>query len=229
MSESEKVLFVVAHPDDEVLGAGGAIAYHVSKGHQVQVLFAADGESARKTADSKSKNIRRENAERAAGVLQTLPPVFLDLPDNRLDGLPILDVIQPIEDLLRTYPATTIYTHHWGDLNVDHRLVCEATLTAARPQPSCSVRRIFFFEVPSSSEWNSPSVENAFIPTRFIDVTQYLSIKMAALKCYAGEMRPYPHARSWENIAALARWRGATVGLENAEAFVVGRDVVVHP
>jgi LmbE family N-acetylglucosaminyl deacetylase len=121
-----------------------------------------------------------------------------------------------------------VYTHHAGDLNVDHQRVSQAVMTACRPQPGCAVKKIAFFEIPSSTEWQSPSSGPAFAPNWFVDISGTLDTKLKALKAYHGEIRPWPHARSYEAVEHLARWRGATVGCDAAEAFVIGRKISVE-
>jgi len=218
------VLMVVAHPDDEVLGAGGTMARHARAGEPVDILFLADGVRARGEASDVAAGERRMAAARnAAHVLGARPPRFLNLPDNRLDGMELLDIVQAIEAVIAEIGPDTIYTHHHGDLNIDHVLCQRAVLTACRPQPGSTVRRIFAMEIASSTEWNAP--DGGFAPTRFVDIVETLEIKQQALRAYAEEMRPFPHARSYEALEALARWRGATVGRAAAEAFVVLREI----
>jgi LmbE family N-acetylglucosaminyl deacetylase len=217
---SETVLAVVAHPDDEVLGAGGTLARHAAKGDAVHILFLADGVSAR--GDDKAAVERRVKAARlASSALGVHEPQFLGLPDNRLDRLELLDIVQPIENAIRKIAPQTIYTHHAGDLNIDHVLCHRAVLTACRPLPGSTVLRIYAMEVPSSTEWSG----NAFMPTHFVDISDTLQAKRRALEAYGEEMRPFPHARSYEAVDALATWRGASVGLRAAEAFIVVREI----
>ncbi len=218
------VLVIAAHPDDEALGCGGALARHSRQGEDVHVLFLADGVTSRDEAGEADVRERAAAAEAAARALGAKPPSFAGMPDNKLDTVPLLDEVKAVEDALGETAPDVVYTHHGGDLNVDHRIVHQAALTACRPQPGSSVRAIYAFEVPSSTEWNdTPEV---FIPNRFVDISATLDAKMKALACYAGEMRPFPHPRSVEAIEALARWRGAAAGLEAAEAFHVIRRVV---
>jgi LmbE family N-acetylglucosaminyl deacetylase len=119
----------------------------------------------------------------------------------------------------------TVYTHHAGDLNADHRRVHEAVVTACRPQGEYSVRRLLFFEIPSSTEWRAPATGPAFSPHWFVDISTVLEQKIDALKAYGSELRPWPHPRSLEGVTYLARWRGATIGCEAAEAFMLGREI----
>ena len=218
------ILAVVAHPDDEVLGAGGTLARHAQQGDQVHLLFLTDGVAARANT-KKAADGRARAATIAAKTLGTKTPLFLSFPDNRLDGVDRLDVIKAIEDLTAEIQPTIVYTHHAGDLNIDHQICSGAVLTAFRPMPGRSVRRILAMEVASSTEWNVPSSSNAFIPNHFVDISGTLAKKRAALDAYAEEMRDFPHTRSTEALEVLARWRGATVGLAAAEAFVIVRSI----
>jgi N-acetylglucosamine malate deacetylase 1 len=221
---SETVLAVVAHPDDEVLGAGGTLARHAAKGDAVHILFLADGVGAR--GDDKAAAERRVKAARlAASALGAHAPEFLSLPDNRLDRLDLLDIVQPIESAIRKIAPATIYTHHAGDVNIDHEVCQRAVLTACRPLPGSTVLRIYAMEVASSTEWSSPQSGNAFIPTHFVDISGTREAKRRALEAYGEEMRLFPHARSYEAVDALATWRGASVGLPAAEAFMVVREI----
>jgi N-acetylglucosamine malate deacetylase 1 len=218
-----QILIVAAHPDDEVLGCGGTILRHVEEGNEVRILILADGESSRNKAGSMQNRI--DASFNAAKILGVSPPVHLQLHDNRLDTYPLLDIVQMVEEHVALICPNIIYTHHGNDLNVDHRLVHQAVLTACRPQPSTKVEAIYGFETMSSTEWSSPDTAPAFRPTRFVNITRYLTQKLSALRAYESEMRPYPHARSFEAARALASVRGATVGLEAAEAFSVIREV----
>jgi LmbE family N-acetylglucosaminyl deacetylase len=219
-----RVLVIVAHPDDEVLGAGGTIARHAANGDEVHVAFLTDGVSARGHEAEKAQ--RRDAAAReVASILGTLPPRFLAFPDNRLDGVQLLDIVQAIERIVTETSPLVVYTHHAGDLNIDHRICQRAVLTACRPLPNSTVRRIYAMEVASSTEWMPPQETTAFVPTRFVDISLTWEKKSRALKAYAEEMRPFPHPRSHQSIEALARWRGASAGLHAAEAFVTIRDI----
>jgi LmbE family N-acetylglucosaminyl deacetylase len=147
-------------------------------------------------------------------------------PDNALDSVPLLTVVKHIEAVAAQVQPDLVYTHHGGDLNVDHQQVCRAVLTAFRPQPGASVREIRTFEVPSSTEWSHPSVTAPFQPTLYVDVSGTWSAKEAALAAYAEELRVAPHARSLQGLDALSCLRGAQVGVSRAEAFCVLRRLV---
>jgi len=222
----KSVLILAAHPDDEVLGCGGTIANLASQGASVHVAFLADGVSSRggdAVAQQAAFEARREAAGRACAILGVNTFSFGDMPDNRLDSLALLDIIRPVEALIDQQQPDVVFTHHAGDVNVDHRRLHEAVVTACRPQSGHPVRTLLFFEVPSSTEWQPPGSGPVFAPNWFIDISATLERKMAALEAYSAEMRPWPHPRSRPGVEHLARWRGATVGVEAAEAFVLGR------
>lgn len=214
---TETVLVIAAHPDDEVLGCGATMARHAHQGDDVHVLFVADGVTSRVGTNDTD---RREPARRAASILGCREPVFFDLPDQKLDARPFLEIAQAIEPTIEQIKPTIIYTHHNGDLNLDHRLVHQAVLTALRPLPSSTFKSIFAFEVASSTEWGE-----GFRPDKFINISDFIDRKMEALHAYDHEMRAFPHARSYEALRALATLRGVSVGLPAAEAFMTLRTI----
>jgi LmbE family N-acetylglucosaminyl deacetylase len=227
------VLVVAAHPDDEVLGCGGTIARLAAAGRAVQVLLLADGENSRAAVDSSgvaagAVAARNAAAEQACRLLGCAGVEFLALPDNRMDGLVLLDVVKEIEKRIVCYAPTTVLTHHGGDVNVDHRVVHQAVIVACRPVPGHPVRELLFFEVPSSTEWRPPGSGDSFAPNYYVDVSATLERKLAALDAYASELRDFPHPRSRLAIEALAHWRGAIVGVAAAEAFILGRKIVTN-
>lgn len=219
------VLVVVAHPDDELLGCGGTLARHAAEGDDIHIAILAEGITSRDpTRDAGASAVAiddlRNAAAKAAAIVGASPPHFGGLADNRLDGVELLDIIKIIEKTVREVAPDIVYTHHHGDLNVDHRIVYQAVRTAARPLPDAAIKAIYCFETLSSTEW-SGSVDAAFHPTRFVDITDHLDTKLAALACYDTEVRPFPHPRSIEAVTALARVRGSTAGCYAAEAFTV--------
>lgn len=219
-----KILCIAAHPDDEALGCGGTLARHAAAGDEVAVCLVAEGLTSRAGgSDAAALAELAAAARRAHALLGVRETRLLGLPDNRLDALPRLEVIQRIEQVIAEVQPDVVYTHAAADLNLDHQIVHEAVLTACRPLPGQGVKRILCFEVPSSTEWRGAGSAPAFAPNWFVDISATLAAKRAALGEYAGEMRPWPHARSIEACEHLARWRGASVGVEAAEAFMLAR------
>lgn len=222
--KARRVAVVVAHPDDEVLGFGGAITRHADAGAQVAILILATGLASRGDANPKALTTLREEAGKAAKILGAASIEFADFPDNRMDSVPLLEVVQKVESFLAAFPADWIYTHHAGDLNIDHRVTQQAVLAACRPLPGSPVRCILAGEVNSATDWAGPSAP-AFHPTEFVDISVVLERKIAAMTCYAGELRPWPHARSLDGIRAQAQFRGCQVGMAAAEAFMTLRRI----
>lgn len=220
-----EILVVAAHPDDEALGCGGTIARHADAGDTIRVLFLTDGVGARGAAGPEAAQ-RRAAAEAASRHLGVAGARFLSFPDNALDTVPLLSVVQAVERMASEAPPEIVYTHFGFDLNIDHRIAFQATMTAFRPQPGCRVRRILAFETRSSTEWAGVPAALAFLPTVHVDIAATLGRKRAALAAYAAEMRPAPHARSHEALDALAALRGAEAGLAAAEAFVLVREII---
>jgi len=227
---NRRVAVVAAHPDDEVLGCGGTIARHAAEGDQVHVLIVAEGATSRGAARDRSKSsgelsLLAAAARRASQLLGSFNFELLDFPDNRLDGVDLLDVVKAVEGFLDKCRPQTVYTHWPSDLNVDHRVVSEAVQTACRPVPQSMQEQLLFFEVPSSTEWRAGG-GRAFEPNYFVDISATLELKKRALSAYESEMRAWPHSRSPEAVQSLAHWRGASVGVAAAEAFMLGRAVV---
>ena len=218
------VLVVAAHADDEALGCGATIAKHAAQGHDVHILFMADGVSSRKS--TKGLKGRQEAARKACAAVGAKPPAFLKFPDNKMDSVPLLDIVQAIEKHIAKIRPSVIYTHHHGDLNIDHRITQKAVMTACRPLAGSTVNEIYGFEILSSTEWALPHTDTAFLPQHFVDVSRHMDVKMKAIKAYDMEMRPAPHSRSAEVIRALATYRGAQAGFMAAEGFTVLRQRV---
>ncbi len=221
------ILVIAAHPDDEVLGCGGTIARE-SAHHAVQIAILGEGASSRhdrrSDAPADDLQILRADALAAAKIIGATGVELAGLADNRFDELPLLDVVKTVEQWIRRYEPDVIYTHHPGDLNVDHGVTFRAVLTATRPGThSRTVKEIYAFEVPSSTEWAFGRIGPAFRPNVFVDVTATLDTKIAAMQCYRTEARPSPHPRSPEALRALAAHRGSAAGVVFAEAFDVIR------
>lgn len=221
------VLVIAAHPDDEALGCGGMIARHAGRGDEVHVLFLTDGVGARGrgSALGHDPEARHSAAAAAMEILGVASWQSLSFPDNAMDSVPLLEIAKSATAAVEQFKPQRIYTHHPGDLNIDHRRAHDAVMIAARPQPGCPVKEIFAFEVVSSTGWAAPSAGLPFTPQFYADISAQLEAKLRALESYRDEMRPAPHARSIESVRALAAFRGSQVGVPFAEAFAVERIV----
>jgi LmbE family N-acetylglucosaminyl deacetylase len=224
------VAVIAAHPYDEVLGCGGTLARLAEEGRKVHILLLADGEGSRKDFAQLSSGrellvARNAAAEKACNILGASSVEVLGLPDNQLDSIVLLDIVKKIESFIAFYMPTTVFTHFAGDVNIDHRIVHDAVIAACRPLPDYVVEELFFFEVPSSSEWRPIGSTGAFSPNWFFDISNTLDKKLKALEAYSSELREFPHPRSLKAVTSLATWRGSTVGVEAAEAFILGRKI----
>ena len=231
-----KILIVCAHPDDETIGMGGTLK-KLSKTHDVTVLFIAEGITARRKSGFKNHpvydvtheemekmkeeiEIRKVHAKEALKILGVTKMRFLDLPNEELDQVPLLRIIKEIEKEIDETQCEIIFTHHFNDLNLDHRVVYDATITAARPLPGSSVSMIASFEIPASTDWKPPY---QFKPNLFVNISDELESKVNALNAYHYEIRKSPHPRSKEMTEAGAlRW-GSLSGYNASEAFEIIR------
>ncbi len=217
-----RVLVVAAHPDDEVLGMGGTIAFHaVTRGDAVRIVCVTDGSSTQYPGDAGIRAQKEEEARAAARDLGVTDYVHLDLPDMRLDTLAHVEVNRVVEEQVRDFEPTVVYTVH-PDVNRDHRALFDSVAVATRPTPGQSVRRVLTYAPTSSTEW-TPAGLNWFVPNWFVDVTETLDRKLASFRRYRTESRPYPHPRSERAIRAAAEFFGASCGCEAAEPFVLVR------
>jgi len=224
------VLVVAAHPDDEVLGCGGTTARLSREGREVHILILGEGETSRyaerSAAPAGATDALKDHARKAAAILGAAEVCLHDFPDNRFDSLPLLEVVKTVEAAMDRIRPETVFTHHGGDLNIDHAVTFRAVLTAARPTPGSSVKSLLCFEVPSATDWAFGSFERPGPQNLYYDITGFLDIKLAALAAYDSEMKPFPHARSIEAVTALGNSRGARVGVVAAEAFWLVRSVL---
>jgi len=227
MPAASRVLVIAAHPDDEVLGCGATVARLVSEGHDVRFAILGEGVTSRhpKRSDAEAGKLAalQCHARAAAEKVGVKDVLMHGLPDNRLDTIPLLDIVKLIEDLVERLSPEVIYTHHGGDLNIDHGIIHRAVLTATRPVNGTPVREIYAFEVPSSTEWAFQRLGRPFRPNVFVDVSRTLEAKIAAMQCYDSESRRFPHPRSPEALRAIAMRWGSVAGCAAAEAFELVR------
>ena len=223
----KKILVIASHPDDELLGVGGTVRRLANEGKEVHAVIMAEGITSRseKRSDADQAELEelKKDAKKAAAVVGYKSIEFCGMPDNRMDEVDLLDIIKVVSKYVEKYKPDTIFTHHHGDLNIDHRRTCEAVLTACRPTGDYSVKRIYAFETPSSTEWNY-TYEQPSTPNVYFDVTDTLESKVEGMACYRSESTTYPHPRSAEALRSLGRYRGSNIGVPMAEAFMLLRE-----
>ncbi|MBI2549259.1 PIG-L family deacetylase [Candidatus Woesearchaeota archaeon] len=222
------ILVVAAHPDDEVLGCGGTMVHHVRQGDKVFILITGEGITARYTHRDQANLLHLENlhvqTQKVADILGATKLFTHNFPDNRLDSVPLLDVIKVVEKVQQEVKPEMVYTHHRADLNIDHRILYHAVLTACRPMQKSRVRRILSFYNISSTEWNVPPPKDLFFPNVFVDITRSMKTKLKAMSIYKTELCKYPHPRSLKAIENTAKYWGNCVGFEAAEPFMLVRE-----
>lgn len=223
-----RILVIAAHPDDEVLGCGGTIAKHAAEEADVYTIILGEGVTSRfpkREEGLKSKELKelKSYINKAAKILGVKKTFTFGFPDNRFDTVALLDIVKVIEKVKNEVKPEIVYTHHWGDLNIDHRITYDTVLSACRPIKGETVQKIYSFEIPSSTEWNYP---NTFSPNVYVDISETINKKIEAMKAYKSEIRKWPHPRSIEAIRVLACKRGYEVGLEKAEGFKLVRSIL---
>ena len=224
---SEIVLIIVSHSDDESISMAGTICKHVNRGDKVYVMSMTDGVSSRNEIIKDSIKKRREASIKASKILGFEWAECFNFGDNLMDKYPLLDVVKAIETNKQDYKPSIVYTHSISDLNIDHRVVANAALTAFRPQPMEICREIRLFETASATDYGNSVITGSFAPNLFVVISNHGVFKKKALIAFCDEMRDYPHSRSIEGIKNLAKIRGNQVGLYLAEAFQVIRKLEI--
>lgn len=215
---SKNILVLAAHPDDETIGCGATLAKLSDEGNNIHLMTFTDGVDSRDERGAENRNNKLEEISKLLGINSFN---HADFPDNQMDVIPLLKLCKYIENNL-PFDPDIIFTHHPDCLNVDHRLVYQATMTAFRPQLG-KEQKILSYYVPSSTDYNPMS---NFKGNIYYDVKNYIDNKMKALEVYDGEIREYPHSRSYMNLLNLTKVWGSEVGLEYAEKFELMRDII---
>lgn len=215
-------LVVVAHPDDEVLGAGATMYKLAKEGHLVDVCILSGKVNARNNRPKTGELY--EDVNNSLNILGVNKIIKGDFPNIEFNIVPHLKIVQFIENAILETNAEVIFTHHPADLNNDHlhtSLACQAAVRIFQRIPKVTpLKEFLFMEVPSATEWSLNSAMKQFVPNTFIEVREEAVMKkIEALSMYRGVMRPYPHPRSHEVIKGLAAYRGGQAGMVYAEAF----------
>jgi LmbE family N-acetylglucosaminyl deacetylase len=223
------VLVVAAHPDDEIIGCGATLRRLAMGGHAIYSCVLSKSAAARSDLPTPARlSMVIQETEKMIGIAESLKYDFANIEFN---VVPHLHMVRAIEAAIVRFRPAWIFTHHPGDLNIDHRVTYETVAAAAMlPQRLTTdlaptmVKKLFLFEIPSSTDWALPT-SPSFRPNSFFDVASTLDDKVAALEAFDGALKPFPHSRSIRNIRNLAHLRGAQIGIEAAEAFCLVREV----
>ena len=218
------VLVIAAHPDDEVLGVGGTLIKHIRNKDNVFCLILGEGVTSRKEYDEKRLESLHSECKKAGKIIGFKKIFLSKLPDNKFDSVPLLNIIKEIEGYIKKIKPDIVYTHHGGDVNIDHRITYKAVMTACRPCNSDCPKEIYSFETLSSTEWQLDN-KKIFVPNIYINIEKEIDKKIKAMKEYKSEIRNYPHPRSEKGISTLASFRGLQANLRYAEAFRLERKI----
>lgn len=220
----KKILVIAPHADDEILGVGGTMARYISEGNEVYVCIVTHGEKPL-FSDEIVSTIRKETllAHEMLGIKKTF---FLEFPAVMLEQIPRYQLNGKIMEVVQTVEPDIVYIPHVGDMQKDHQLVNEAAMVAVRPKYAHKIAKVYAYETLSETEWNIPNTTNAFIPTVYTDIADFLEMKKKTLACFETQVAPFPNPRSLEAVEALAKYRGSTVGVLAAEAFILIREIV---
>lgn len=222
-----KILVIAPHTDDEVLGCGATLAKHKAMGDEVYAVIATNAHIGAPELFS-LENIEhvRNEALAAHKILGINETIFLNFPAPALDAYPSYKISIAISDIIQFYKPTHLYLPHPGDIHIDHTSVYRASLVAARPKGNYSIKHIYCYETLSETEWSPMQGDNFFKPNHFVDVSESFDKKIEAIKCFQSQLKCFPHSRSLEALRHLAGYRGATVGVLQAEAFEVERQIL---
>jgi LmbE family N-acetylglucosaminyl deacetylase len=223
---NKKIMVVVAHPDDELLGQGATIHKLSNEyGCTCRAVILGEGLTSRseeREREKWEKELKEHRAciHEAADIIGYNSVGIYDFPDNRFDSVDLLDIIKVIESEKEEFQPEIIFTHHGGDLNIDHQRTFEAVMTATRPMKDEIVKTIITFETPSSTEWQASSDPKKFKPNLFVEVSEEdVEAKCKGMEAYKFEKREWPHPRSTKALKALAKSNGINIGKEHVENF----------
>ena len=218
------VLVIAPHRDDEVIGVGGSIAKHSAQGDDVYVCVISHGAEPICSREV-DEQIKAEciEADKLLGVKET---IFLDFPAAMLETVPRHELNDALIKVVQKIKPDIVYIPHRGDMQLDHKMTVDAAMVALRPKYQHIVKKIYSYETLSETGWDVPNTTNEFIPTAYNDISDYLELKMQAMKIFKSQIAEYPNPRSSESIHALAIYRGTTVSLKAAEAFTVIREII---
>lgn len=217
------VLVIAPHPDDEILGVGGTIAKRVTQGHKVYVCVVTKaGEPLFREELVEQTRGECRKADQLLGVRETF---FLDFPAVRLEEVPRFKLNEGLSQAVQSVKPDEVYIPHRGDMQLDHKMIVDAVMVALRPKYEHVVRRVYAYETLSETGWDIPNTVNEFIPTVYEDISDTLVKKLEAMNVFQSQLAEFPAARSLGAVEALARYRGATVQVQAAEAFSLIREI----
>lgn len=221
---NKKILVFAPHPDDEILGVGGTIAKNIAEGNEVFVCIVTKGQPPI-FPDQILNQQNQNDAKRCHEFLGVTKTFFLEFPAADLESVKRYDFNGRILEVVRSIQPDEVYIPHRGDMQIDHQLVVDACMVALRPKYFPQVKKVLAYETLSETDWNLPTVTNAFIPTIYTDISDYIETKKEALRFFQLQISEFPDSRSEAAVEALARYRGAQMHRNAAEAFMLIREI----
>ena len=220
----KKILVIAPHPDDEILGCGGTIIKNIAEGNDVYVCIVTKGFPPLFNPVFTAKNQQdARDCHTHIGIKKTF---FLNYPAAMLEKVERYEMNGKILEVIKEVQPDEVFIPHWGDMQKDHQIVADSAMVALRPKYHPRIKRIYGYETMSETAWNSPSVQNEFIPNVYVDISDYLKKKKDALAFFTLQVSTFPDARSLEAIEALAKYRGALMDMKAAEAFMLIREII---
>jgi LmbE family N-acetylglucosaminyl deacetylase len=218
-----RIVVIAPHADDEIIGCGATMAKHIANGDDVYVIVATNAQiGAPELFNEKDVQLIRAEAKQSHAFLGVIKTFFLDFPAPALNAYPEYKISVALGKIFADIQPEIVYIPFAGDIHQDHKAIYRSTLVAARPRGNYSIKEIYCYETLSETEW-TPVQEKSFFPTKFVDVTQCFQKKVDAMQYYQSQIKEFPDPRSAQAFEALAKYRGATIGVSYAEAFVVER------
>jgi LmbE family N-acetylglucosaminyl deacetylase len=218
------VLIIAPHADDEIIGVGGTICKHIANGDKVYICVVTKGVeplfSQRYMIQLRNESLK---CHELLGITKTY---YFDFPSVMLEKENRYEINDKLVNLIQDIKPEVVYIPHFGDMQKDHQIVTEAAMVALRPKYKHRVNKIYAYETLSETGWNIPNVANAFIPNFYMDISGFFEKKIEAMKCYGSQLSQFPDARSIEAIEHIARYRGSTINVQAAEAFMLIREIL---
>lgn len=218
------ILVIAPHADDEILGVGGTIAKFIDKGANVYVCITSRGFSPYFSEEIVEHVL--EEAKECHKFLNIVQTFFLDFPASMLEHSNRSDMIGKLYKVIEEVKPEIVFIPHFGDMQKDHKIIAESAMVALRPKYNHKVQLIYAYETVSETEWNIPHSTNSFIPNVYIDISEYLDIKLDAMRKYHSQLSDFPGLRSIETIKSLAKYRGSIVNVNAAESFALVRQIL---
>lgn len=218
-----RVLVIAPHPDDEIIGVGGTIAKRAAEGHEVYVCVVT--KACEPLFSSEIVEYGRKECRQADALLGVKETIFLDFPAVMLETIPRYQLNDGILKTVQKIMPDEVYIPHRGDMQLDHKMVVDAAMVALRPKYEHVVKRIYAYETLSETGWDIPNSTNEFIPNVYEDISVTINKKIEAMNKFRSQLGEFPNARSLGAIEALAKYRGATVNVNAAEAFSLIREI----